>query len=211
MMFDRKRILFLGPHTDDIEFGCGATIAKLQVGKNEIICHAFSPAEKSVPDDLPKDINVSHMFHSLKMLGVATANISVGNYPVREFPYFRQQILEDMVCMQRELKPDIVFIPSSFDTHQDHQIVSQEGFRAYKKTILIGYEIPWNNLSFRTEAFSIVNSEQVEKKIEALQCYISQLGRSYVTPEFIRSLARTRGGQVGTEFAEAFEIIRWIM
>ena len=210
-MFNQKKILFLGPHTDDIEFGCGATIAKLQSGDNEIFCHAFSPAEKSVPDDMPKDINVTHMFDSLKILGVPMENISVGNYPVREFPSYRQQILEDMIIMQLDLKPDIVFIPSSFDTHQDHQIISQEGFRAYKKIILIGYEIPWNNLSFRTEAFSIVNSEQVEKKIEALRCYISQLGRSYVTPAFIRSLARTRGGQVGSKFAEAFEIIRWIM
>ncbi len=210
-MFSQRKILFLGPHTDDIEFGCGATIIKLNDGNNEIFCHAFSAAEKSVPEDLPKDINILHMYDSLRMLGVSKKNISLGNYPVREFPNFRQQILEDMVNLNRELQPDVVYIPSSFDTHQDHQVVSQEGFRAFKKTILIGYEIPWNNLSFRTVAFSIVSEQQVEKKIAALQCYISQLGRSYVTPEFIRSLARTRGGQVGSEFAEAFEIIRWIM
>lgn len=211
MVNKANRILILAPHTDDAEFGCGATIVKLIGDGDELFCFAFSAAEESVPAQLPRDINKKYMREALGHLGVSTGNIDVGSYPVRRFNEFRQQILDDMIQMAQDIMPDIVFIPSSFDTHQDHQVVNAEGFRAFKKNILIGYEIPWNNLTFRTEAFSIVTEEQVEMKIQALKCYISQLDRSYVTPEYIRSLARTRGVQIGEEFAEAFEIIRWIM
>ncbi len=210
MNFINQRILMLGPHTDDVEFGCGATIVKLFEKKNEIFCHAFSSAEESVPQNLPSNINRQYMFDSLHHLGLDTKNISIGSYPVRLFSNFRQKILDDMIYLAKEIKPDIIFIPSTFDTHQDHQVISQEGFRAFKKFILLGYEIPWNNLTFRTDAFSIVNHKQVKLKIEALQCYISQLGRNYITPSYIYSVAKTRGGQVGKEFAEVFEVIRLI-
>jgi len=200
----------LGPHTDDVEFGCGATIVKLIENKNEIFCHAFSAAEESVPENLPSNINRKYMFDSLQHLGLDSNNISIGNYPVRLFSNFRQKILDDLVYLSHQIKPNVIFIPSNFDTHQDHQVISQEGFRAFKKFILLGYEIPWNNLTFRTDAFSVVNHKHVQLKIEALQCYISQLGRNYITPDYIYSLAKTRGGQVGEEFAEVFEVIRWI-
>lgn len=210
-MLSRHRILTLAPHTDDVEFGCGATLCKLIRDGSEIFCYAFSAAEESVPEGLPKDINKQHMLDSLSVLGVRSENIAIGNFKVRRFPEFRQKILDEMIVLYKDIKPDMVFLPSTFDTHQDHQVVSQEGFRAYKKHSLIGYEIPWNNLNFHTQAFSIVTEEDVERKITALQCYISQLGRSYVTPEFIHSLARTRGGQVGAQYAEVFEIIRWLL
>ena len=50
----------------------------------------------------------------------------------------------------------------------------------------------------------------VEKKVEALGCYKSQASKSYASAEFIISLARTRGAQIGEKYAETFEVIRWI-
>ncbi len=210
-MFTHKRILMLGPHTDDIEFGCGGSIVKFVQDSNELFCHAFSIAENTNPTDPPKDITKKYMYDSLIHLGVKKENISISDYPVRLFPTYRQNILDDMIYLSKEIKPNIIFIPSTFDTHQDHQVISQEGFRAFKKFILLGYESPWNNLTFRTDAFSMLTKEQVNMKIEALQCYISQLGRPYITPDFLFSLARTRGGQMGSEYAEVFEVIRLIL
>jgi LmbE family N-acetylglucosaminyl deacetylase len=116
-----------------------------------------------------------------------------------------------MVKLQEQLAPDMVFLPSTDDTHQDHQTVSAEGFRAFKRTTIFGYELPWNNLTFTTGAFVALSEEQLSRKVLALEQYKSQAGRCYATADYIRNLANVRGTQIGIRFAEAFQAIRWIM
>jgi N-acetylglucosamine malate deacetylase 1 len=206
-----KRILVLAPHTDDAEFGCGATIAKFSEEKHEIFCIAFSTAEESVPPELPKDINRIGMLKSMASLGIQSSNIHILNYPVRHFPEHRQEILEEMVKFNKEINPEIVFLPSTYDTHQDHQVVSNEGFRAFKRSSILGYELPWNNITFTTNCFIQINENHLEKKQNSLEFYISQLNRSYINKNFIESWAITRGGQIGFPYAEAFEMIRMVI
>jgi len=75
----------------------------------------------------------------------------------------------------------------------------------------LGYEIPWNNITFHTQSFIKLEERHIIKKIEALKAYKSQQGRFYANEEFIRSLAITRGTQISVKYAEAFEVIRWVM
>ena len=49
------------------------------------------------------------------------------------------------------------------------------------------------------------------KKVKALSCYKSQSDRFYMSGDFIKSLAITRGVQINKQYAEAFEVIRWII
>ena len=83
--------------------------------------------------------------------------------------------------------------------------------RAFKSVSIVGYEVAWNNLSFTTHLFSLIEERHLEKKIAALRAYESQHFRSYSKDSFIRSLAEVRGTQVGRPMAEAFEMIRWIL
>jgi LmbE family N-acetylglucosaminyl deacetylase len=129
---------------------------------------------------------------------------------VRRFPEHRQDILQQIIELRDEIKPDIVFVPSPNDIHQDHQVIAQEGLRAFKRHTLLGYEEPWNNIIFETRCFIPLREEHIQRKIEALQCYRSQGHRTYLDAEFIRSLARTRGTQIEGGYAEAFEVLRWI-
>jgi N-acetylglucosamine malate deacetylase 1 len=207
----QKRILVLAPHTDDGEFGCGGAIAKFISEGHDVHYVAFSAAERSVASELPRGILRKEVALATKVLGIPSANLETLTFEVRTFPSHRQDILEIMVKLDAKLSPDIVFLPSTADTHQDHQTISREGFRAFKKTTLLGYELPWNNLEFTTNAFIVLSDEQVTCKIDALAEYKSQAGRSYATPEFVRSLASVRGVQIGKKYAEVFEVIRWIM
>ncbi len=205
------RVLVLAPHTDDAEFGCGGTIARFAEMGVKVHCVAFSAAEESVPAGLPKDILRTEMKRASGLLGIRDDSLQILSYPVRKFPHHRQEILEDLVALARDVKPDLVLLPSTHDTHQDHQVIAQEGFRAFKKTSILGYEVPWNNLTFVTNCFVMLEHRHVQQKLAAVKCYYSQLGREYVDEDFIRSLLRTRGGQVGGTYAEAFEVIRWLV
>ncbi len=135
MSVQRKNdvILVLAPHTDDGEFGCGGSIAKWIYEGKIVYYVAFSSAEKSVPQGMPKDILKKEVRKAVSILNIPKDNLILLDYPVREFLVYRQQILEDMIRLRNDLNPDLVLLPSTADTHQDHQVISQEGFRAFKK------------------------------------------------------------------------------
>lgn len=206
-----NKVLVLAPHTDDGEFGCGGSVIRFIDEGKDVYYVAFSTAEESVPDPWPKDILKTEVIEATKRLGISKDKLIIYNFKVRELSYHRQEILEELVKINNNLCPDLVFMPSSNDLHQDHATVSSEGIRAFKNTTILGYEIPWNNIEFQTEAFIILSEEDINKKINALNAYNSQKGRSYANEEFIRSLARTRGVQMGSRYAEAFEVIRWVI
>lgn len=210
MIEKAKIVLVLSPHTDDGEFGCGGMITKLIENGARVIYLAFSAAEQSVLPHLPKDILRTEVRLATGCLGVEKSDLVVLDYEVRKFPEYRQEILEDMIRIQRDLNPDLVLLPSLNDTHQDHNVVANEGFRAFKRTTMLGYEVPWNNLDFRTSCFVTLEERHAKAKIAALSQYKSQAHRNYASEEYIRSLMLTRGTQIGTRYAEVFELIRLI-
>ncbi len=207
----KKRVLVLAPHTDDGEFGCGGTIAKLIFDKAEVFYAAFSVCELSIPSHLPKNILEIEVKNATGVLGIKSENLKIFRYEVRTFESHRQQILDDLILLRNEIEPDLILMPSLHDIHQDHFCIASEGLRAFKQISILGYELPWNNLTFNTQLFVFLDEKHVDKKIESLKCYQSQSDRKYANESFIRSLAITRGNQIGVTFAEAFEVIRWII
>ena len=205
-----ERILVLAPHTDDGEFGCGGTIARFLREEREVHYVAFSAAEKSVPPEFPTDILRHELMAATKALGIPGENVRCLDFEVRDFPKQRQAVLEAMIYIREEIHPDLVLLPSKFDVHQDHGVVHEEGVRAFKFISILGYEVPWNNLSFDTTSFVVLEDQDLDRKIRALSCYRSQANRPYASEEFLRSLARTRGTQISARYAEAFQVIRWV-
>lgn len=203
-----NNILVLAPHTDDGELGMGGAIAKFVAEGCRVVYAAFSTAEQSVPAGFPKDILNDEVRAATRQLGIAPDDVHVFHYEVRRFSYSRQEILEDLVQLRKLCSFDAVFCPSLHDVHQDHATLAQEAVRAFKQTTLLGYELVWNNLTFDSTCFVKLEPQHVEAKCRALKEYRSQGQRNYMSEDFVRSLARTRGVQAGAEFAEAFEVIR---
>jgi LmbE family N-acetylglucosaminyl deacetylase len=205
-----KKVLVLGPHPDDMEFGCMGTVLKMMAQGTEVHYAVFSMCEKSVPGGLPPDTIKKELLTVCDTLKIDAAHQHFFDYDVRTFPQFRQEILEDMVRLNGKIKPELVFLPSSTDVHQDHQTIHNEGKRAFKFNMILGYEMPWNNFNFYSDLFVNLTEEIVLKKIEMVAHYKSQVQRVYSDPEFLRSILRIRGVQTKTNFAEAFEVIRLI-
>jgi N-acetylglucosamine malate deacetylase 1 len=205
-----KRVMILAPHTDDGEFGAGATIARLIEEGSEVFYTAFSVCEQSVPYGFKQDQLEHELRSATRVLGIPGDNLFVHRYEVRRFQERRQDILQDILDRKKVVDPDLILMPCLNDIHQDHQVVAMEGLRAYKDRTILSYEMPWNNLSITTSTFIVLNEHQVEKKIEALRCYETQTFRHYANPECIRALALTRGAQIGVRFAEVFELVRLV-
>jgi LmbE family N-acetylglucosaminyl deacetylase len=205
-----KRTLVLAPHTDDGEFGCGGTISRLCESGSEVFYAAFSACRQSVLKEFPEDVLITEVKAATKELGIPPSNLILFDFAVRTFNFHRQEILEEIIKLKNDIKPDLVFIPSINDIHQDHFIISNEGVRAFKLSTLLSYELPWNNFSFTTSCFFKLSHANIETKLRALNCYKSQQHRPYANEDFIKSLAKVRGVQTGSEYAEVFEVIRMI-
>jgi LmbE family N-acetylglucosaminyl deacetylase len=203
-----ERALVLAPHTDDGEFGCGGTMVRLVEAGVDVRYVAFSIATKSLPDGFPPDTLAREVREATTELGIPADNLTVHDFEVRTFPERRQDILELLIEAWEEWKPDAVFQPSLHDVHQDHQVIAAEGLRAFKRTTVLGYEIPWNNFDFAYQAYFALSEAQVERKVSALAKYASQQHRRYSDPEYIRNVARTHGINVNRDYAEVFQVYR---
>ncbi len=102
-------------------------------------------------------------------------------------------------------------MPPLHDIHQDHRTIAEEGLRAFKRTTILGYEIPWNNFDFSLQAYIALERAHLERKEAALNRYASQQHRRYANSEYVWSLARTHGINVNREYAEVFQVYRAII
>jgi len=205
-----KRVLVLAPHTDDGEFGCGGTMARLVDAGVEVRYLAFSIATRSLPPGFPPDTLAREVREATAEIGIPPEQLDVRDFDVRTFPQRRQDILELLVALWEDWRPDAVFQPSLHDIHQDHRTVAEEGLRAFKRTTILGYEIPWNNFDFAYQWYVALEKRHVERKVAALERYASQQHRRYANAEYVRNLARMHGINVNREYAEVFQVYRVI-
>ena len=203
MTFYGRSLLFMGAHPDDIELGCGAFISGM-VGIADIHCMTFSANQKN--PDLSR--LVGEHYDSMHELGLSDDQIELGQFETRRFPDFRQEILEKMLALRRKVQPEIVFVHTAQDIHQDHQTVTQEATRAFRGTTVLGFDVLRSSYGFFPNFLAEVSEQSVERKIAALNKYSTYANRYYFSPEIIRATAIRHGALAERPFAEGFDIIR---
>ncbi|MFA5234199.1 MAG: PIG-L family deacetylase [Sulfurimonas sp.] len=194
-----KNILVLCPHTDD-EIHCFGSLVKFKEQGAIIDIIAFS-----FPKDIPELQN--EFIKSCKLLN---ANKFIYNFELRKLKQNRQEILEILVEFNKK-EYDLILCPSSFDTHQDHEVINRECFRAFKYTTIWGYQVAHNCMEFKQGIFVILNKKQLDLKIEAIKCYQTQKNRMYFNNGFYQYMANMLGVQIKQQYAEVFENIRTII
>lgn len=214
MFFKMKpgsRIILLAPHTDDIELGAGGFVNKAINSGAEAFYFAFSDCQESVPHGFDPGVLKNECYEATGKLGIPGKNVQVQDYRVRHFSDHRQEILEDLIRVKRDVKPDLVITPSLKDMHQDHKVIAEESIRAFKNTTIISYQFDWNCLEISRNFFVDLSECDIQAKIDALSSYKSQQCKRYFEPEFVRSHAVVMGAQFGFDYAEGFELVRLVM
>jgi len=208
------KVLILSAHADDGEMASGGYINRFISEGNEVYYAAFSIAEESVPEGFDRDIVEKECRESTKKLGIPEDNVFIHKFPVRRFWSQRQDILDILIGLRKDITPDICITPSTTDIHQDHKVVNNESIRAFHRSSSIyGYDFPWNVLyTPKLNLFVELSEENLKRKIDAAQSYRSQLVKdnNCFTEEYIRSIAVVRGNMIRVKYAEAFETIREI-
>jgi len=211
-MLAYSNVLVLSPHTDDSELGAGGLIARfISEGVNVTImvfCNAAKSLNTSILDCDSKNNILLNEF--MKAANLQKVNTVILDYPVRDFNKYRQDILETLCDYRSDY--DLVLTPCAFDTHQDHKVIFEETQRAFRRTTVLGYELPWNHINFNSPLYIKLSEEHLAKKWAAISCYKSQIemNRTYFTREFIYGLASVRGVQIGSKYAEVYQFINGV-
>lgn len=203
MNFSGKSVLFLGAHPDDIELGCGALLHHI-VEHTDVLCVTLSDNLKN-----PQLQNVvSEHYESMAVLGVPREKIVLGPFTTRVFHDSRQDILEFFLKLRREFSPDLIFVHSRQDVHQDHLTMTDEALRAFRGITVLGFDVVRSSYGFFPHFLVEVTEQDVNKKIEALSKYETYRNKYYFNSELTRSIMVRHGALAERPFAEGFDILR---
>lgn len=203
MQFYGKKVLFIGAHPDDIELGCGALIARI-AGMTDVRCVTFSNNQKN---PLLGNLEAEH-YASMRTLGVPRERVDLLDFETRRFQEHRQDILEAMIGFMREDAPDIVFVHTKSDVHQDHGVLTQEALRAFRGRTVLGFDVIRSSYGFFPDFLVGVEEADVQKKLDALACYKTYEGKYYFSPEVTRATLIRNGAICERPYAEGFDILR---
>ena len=218
----KKQILILSPHADDEILGCGGAISRLSREGYDINVLILTNANDGAPEIYSKkDIKKIRDESKLANEFIGTKKLFFENLPaltLNQYPLYKiSNIIEKYIL---KIKPEVVFIPSSNDIHEDHKIIfkaAKVSLRPNKKSNvkkILSYEVlsetEWNEneKAFSPNYFVKLNKLNINNKIKAFLKYKSQV-KKFPHPrskEAILSLSRVRGSQVFAEYAEAFRV-----
>jgi LmbE family N-acetylglucosaminyl deacetylase len=205
LLFYGKRVCFLGAHPDDIEIGAGALIANI-AHSTELRCVTLSDNQKNPA--LTQLVN--EHYRSMAVLGVPESSIVLGTFETRRFPYYRQEILEFMVNLNQTFRPDIVFVHTKADIHQDHATITEEALRAFRGKTVLGFDVIRSSYGFFPNFLCEVTETDVEKKIAALAEYKTYESKYYFEENVTRATLVRNGAIAERPYAEGFDILRII-
>ncbi len=203
MNFYGKRVLFLGAHPDDIELGCGALLHQI-APQTDVLCVTLSDNQKN-----PLLTNVvGEHYRSMAELGVPKEKIILGPFTTRVFHDARQEILEFFLKLRKDFDPDLIFVHSKQDVHQDHNTMTDEALRAYRGITVLGFDVVRSSYGFFPHFLVEVSEEDVNAKIRALSQYETYRDKYYFNSELTRSIMVRHGALAERPFAEGFDILR---
>jgi LmbE family N-acetylglucosaminyl deacetylase len=199
------KILVIAPHLDDVELGMGAILNQMSECGAEIFYIGLS-----MPHHVDEVTFMHEFWNSQSFYRIPKENYFMYQFDPRDLFSRRIEILQLFYDFNQTHKPTIVFIPSSTDIHQSHEVVFEEARRAFKYSSILGYELPWNQFTTSSNFFVELRPQDVKCKQDAINCFLTQKDRSFFGNDILIDLAKVRGKQVEVEFAECFEVVRWV-
>lgn len=228
MNFEKEKLLVIAPHPDDEIMGCFGLINKVKEkgGQAFVQILTLGGYPKIRGGRVKKEDWKKEFLSAIRFLKIDGYDIAFYEDKIRHLDTVPQaQLIELLEAKSKvsisKIKPTIVAIPTIFSTHQDHTYaykISMAALRPHPQDtvhlpkLVVSYESPeyhfWSPYSelgkFYPDFYVQLSQKEVIKKIQALNLYKTQLLRNKRDDESILEIAKTRGREVGVEYAEAY-------
>jgi LmbE family N-acetylglucosaminyl deacetylase len=197
-----RRVLAIGAHPDDIELGCGATLAKLHDARHEV--HAIVMTNGERGGDSSR--RTGEAGDGAKFVGLTSERVL--DLPDTRLAEHMAEMVAAIEAAIERYEPDLILTHSGNDLHQDHCAVHLASLRAARNhAAVLCYESPSATEAFRPSVFVDVE-DYVDVKVAAVAEHRDQRDKPYMSAERVRGLAVYRGAQAKTHAAEGFEPVR---
>jgi LmbE family N-acetylglucosaminyl deacetylase len=199
-------VLALGAHPDDLEIGAGGTLLSLAERHPGLRVRYVLLSGK--PDRQEEARAAARAFTP-----AADLRIELHDLPDGRFPAVWGQVKDVLEGVARVFRPDIILAPSACDAHQDHRTVGELVATAFRDQVYLAYEVPkWDGDMSRPNVYFPLTAEIARRKAELLDKYYrSQQTRDWWGEETFLALARLRGVECRTRYAEAFTCSKLIV
>ncbi len=197
-----KSILCLGAHGDDIEIGCGGTLLALLDARPDLeITWVVFGAQGARVDEARRSAE--------RILGRDAADrIRIKGFRDSYFPYLGAEVKEFMEEVRDRVAPDVIFTHHRQDLHQDHRLLAELTWCAFRNHLILEYEIPkYDGDLGRPNCYFPLAESVCRRKIDWIrEAFPSQRDKPWFTEDTYWALLRLRGVecQSPTHFAEAF-------
>jgi len=188
-------VLAIGAHPDDIEIGAGGLLLTFGDVRVRYVVLTGNAARHAEARD------AAHAF-----LPDADLRIDLRDLPEGRFPAHWEEVKETLESVARDCSPDLILAPSAADAHQDHRVIGEILPTSFRNHLILNYEIPkWDGDMSRPSVYVPLPDEVARRKAELLdKCYPSQRVRDWWDAELFLGLARLRGAECRSRYAEAF-------
>lgn len=196
-------ILAIGAHPDDVELGCFATLAKFSQEGHKV--HILVCTNGEAGGD-----HCSRVEEAKKSADLIDANVYFGNLPDTMISDGIETIklIEEHI---EQIKPDVIFVNSEKDSHQDHRNVARATLSAtrFGPNEIYMYESPSTTKAFVPSIYYDV-TDHFDKKINAVQIHTSQGKKSYMADRAVKGLAEYRAFELNLNdrLLEGFEPVK---
>ena len=195
-------IVAIGAHPDDIELGVGGSVA-LHKQRGDAVRFLV----------LTKGGELSERSQREREARTAASVLDVDDIHFLGFedtavPY-DGDIVRRINDHLTSVGADRVYIHTEEDTHQDHRHAALSSVAASRNIDeVLAFESPSTRSSFDPQYYNSLTEGVLEQKIESIRAHESQQKKKYLEAEAMKGLARFRGRQANTRYAESFQVIR---
>ena len=202
-------VLGLAAHPDDLEIGCAATILQWQQSATAAPWSAHWVLMTGTPE------RVEEARHACgELLGDRlVAPLAHLGFRDGYLPAVWGEAKEQLAATLQGIRPDLVLVPSRDDAHQDHRLLAELAWQLCRGSTIWEYEIPkWDGDLGRPNTYVPITPEILQAKVHLLhRHYSSQHDKPWYDEQVFRGLARLRGMECGSEFAEAFTVRKTVV
>ncbi|HZC28033.1 MAG TPA: PIG-L family deacetylase [Actinopolymorphaceae bacterium] len=203
---DRPHIVALGAHPDDIEIGCGGTLLRLAESVPRLT------AEFVIATGTPLRLEEARQGAELFLPGREVV-VTSAELPDGRLPSHWEAAKELLEATARRGHADLVLAPSRGDAHQDHRTMAELSTTVWRDHLVLHYEIPkWDGDMSRPWLYVALTEEQLQEKVARLhKAFPSQVPHDWFDEGVFSGLARLRGMESRTRYAEAFTTAKSVL
>jgi LmbE family N-acetylglucosaminyl deacetylase len=197
-----REVALLGAHCDDLAIGAGGSLLTLCAGRPDLTVHALVLAGGGTSREDEERAALADF------CAPATVELTVLDFPDGRMPAHWLEVKEAIAALRGRLDADLVLAPHRGDRHQDHRLVAELVPQVFRDQLVLGYEIhKWDGDLAQPSVYQPLTEEIARRKAELLaKHYPSQHGKDWYDEDAFLGLARLRGVQQHTRYAEAFHV-----